>query len=290
MPDIMVWMRSLDGASLTFGADASSQFQLLHHDGFAVGDFEHIATAAIDGHGDFWLDAHAKERIVTLDVLLRASSLAGLQGLRAQLSSTLNPFRGSGTLVLTQSNGIVRAFDCVLAEPPPMPTAAHIGARVLRTTLRLRSVGLPFLYDPAIKSVSVAANATGTFMFPLTFPLTVAQSGVGVSLMLNNAGDVPTPVQITVVGPAIAPQIRNATTDESVEWSGTVADASPLYVDTDPRVPVVTLYGAPAWSYLTRAEFWQLQPGANDVEIAISGTAGANTAATVQWIERYLGI
>jgi hypothetical protein len=289
-PHAATYVRKSDGAELQFDTATTAPFRLLHHEGFAVGDFEHIATAAIDGHGDFWLDARAKERISSLDILLQASSLTGLEALRRQLIAILNPLRGSGTLYLVTGSGDVRAFDCVLAESLPLPTASHIGGRRMRTIVRLRSVGLPFLYDAALRSVSVPAPGTGTFILPVTLPATLASSTVGVQMVLSNDGDVPTPVRITVVGPAVTPKLRNLTTGESIEFALTIAPASPLYVDTDPRVPVVTLYGAPAWSYLTRAEFWQLQPGANTIEIAFSGTSATQTTATVAWNERFLGV
>jgi hypothetical protein len=297
MPDSIIWTRTSDGISLAFGATPESPYQLLQHDGFAVGEFDHVTTRPIVGHGDYWTDLRFRERVVTLDVLLRASGLGGLQNLRSQLISALNPIRGGGTLALTQSNGLVRALDCVLAEPPPMATAQHIGGRALRTTLRLRSTGDPFFYDPAgsLAIATVPIGVVSNFIFPWSFPWTLGASGIGAGLELTNAGDVPTPLEIWVTGQAVTPKIRNTTTGEAIEFNRpaaplTVANGSVLYVNTDPRRPVVQIDGVDAWIYLSRAELWQVQPGVNDVAVEVSGATTANSAAALQFQNRYLGV
>jgi hypothetical protein len=290
MPDTLVYTRS-DGLVLDLSDNVNYKFR--HHEGFGIGDFDHTAVDVPTLDGDYWFGTRFKTRTVTVDIVINATNLASLQTKRGQLLSALNPHPYSGKLTLTQSNGVVRCLDCVLSSTLPMPTSQHIGRAHMALSLQFRSVGSPFLYDPVQQSTTITPSGGG-FTFPWQFPFVLAQSQIYAAPVINNPGDVPTPVEINLTGPALNPIFQNSTTGQTFSFSGGLAnvDINPggiLYINTDPRKRRVQLYGVDAWDKLVAADFWGLNAGANNLFFDIGNTTVA-TSLVISWFNRYLGV
>jgi hypothetical protein len=290
-----VYERS-DGVTLDLNDGVN--IKLRHHDGFGIPEFQHAVTASPGLDGDYWFGVRYPPRIVTLDLTLYASGLIALENLRRTVISKLNPTGRSGKLKITQTNGTVRWFDCVLAESLPMPTTQHIGQRAMNLTVRFRSVGEPFLYDPVDKEYTVASGASGAggnFMLGkggMGFPFLLSQSGVFNEVVMTNPGDVPTPVEITLYGPGIEPVLRNDTLGRAVGFAGSglnLPSGQMLVVNMDPRERDVTFQGLNGWPYLRESGFWWLEPGANDLSFEVSGS-NQYTLLVMRYRERYLGL
>jgi len=283
-----------DPARTTLDLNDGVKIKLRHHDGFGIPEFQHATVPSPGIHGDYWFGVKYPSRTVTLDLVLYAASLAALQNLRAEIIDKLNPSVFTGILKVTQANGVTRHLDCVLAESLPMLTTQHVGQRSMMLSVRFRSVGSPFFYDPLLKSYNIAPGSTqGNFMIGgFAFPFTLAQSGVYSSGDLIYNGHVPTPVQISVYGPGLDPIMRNETLGRTISFSGSglnIAVGGVLYVNTDPRARDVQIGGLTAWPYLRESGFWWLQSGVNRISFELGGTA-VGTNLVMSYYDRYLGL
>lgn len=282
-----------DGVVLDLNDGAN--IKLRHHDGFGIPEFQHAVSPSPGIDGDYWFGVRYPPRILTLDVTLFADGLLALQNLRRTLISALNPTIRTGRLELTQVNGLARRFDCVLAETLPMPTTQHVAQHAMMLTLRFRSVGEPFLYDPVPQPYTVVSGtaAPGNFMVTgFSFPFRLSQSGTFNQVVMTYQGDVPTPVAITVYGPAIEPVFRNDTLGRTVSFVGsglTLPKDGTLTVDMDPRNRDVIYQGGNGWPYLRESGFWWLQPGPNALSFEIGGST-PDTRLVMTYRRRYLGL
>ena len=289
----LVYVRD-DGATIDLNDGA--KIKLRHHDGFGIPEFQHAVSPSPGIDGDYWFGVRYPPRIVTVDVTLFADGLAALQNLRREIITALNPTVFAGTLEMVQVNGTARRFDCVLAETLPMPTTQHIGQKAMMLTLRFRSVGEPFLYDPVpqVYSVRSGTGNPGNFMVGgFSFPFRLSQSGVFNQVVMTYQGDVPTPVTLTLYGPGLEPVFRNDTLGRivSFERSGfELPKDGTLIVDMDPRHRSVTFQGGQnGWPYLRESGFWWLQPGPNSLTFEVGGST-PDTLLTMTYFRRYLGV
>lgn len=287
----LIWVRE-DGVTLDLNDGVN--IKLRHHDGFGIPEFQHAVVGSPGMAGDYWFGVRYPARIVTLDLTLYASGLAALQNLRATVISAVNPTLYSGTLKMIQANGVERWFDCVLAESLPMPTTQHIAQKAMMLTLRFRSVKDPFLYDPIAQEYVVPPGASsGNFMVGgFSFPFILSQSGVYNTVVLTYPGHVPTPVEITFMGPGIDPVLRNETLGRTIGFLGsgmTLATGAVLYINTDPRAKDILVGGLNGWPYLRESGFWWLQPGPNTLSFELGGSSGATTLS-MRYYDRYLGL
>lgn len=264
-------------------------YQLNSHDGFGITDFTDTYVDPPGGHGSYWYDTRMDAKVVTVDFDMHEAGVVERQGRRRDIVALLNPLLGVGTLRLEQVNGVIREMKCKLAERFSMPTDQFKGAGGMQYVVRFKSHGVPALYDPTVVSYALSPSLSGNFTFPWSFPRVFAQSGIYSAPAINNAGDIDTPVHITLMGPMINPLFRNNTTGEQLSLTGlTLVAGQQLDIDTDPSNLVVQINGADAWQYVDSAQFWMLKPGTNNLTLDIGGSSVATTG-TVTWYSRYLG-
>jgi hypothetical protein len=283
-----------DGVTLDLNDGVN--IKLRHHDGLGIPEFQHASTTPPGLDGDYWFGVHYPPRVISLDLVLYAPGLGALENLRASIIDKLNPTIYSGTLKITQVNGVERWIDCVLSESLPMPSTQHIAQHAMMLTVRFRTVTDPFLYDPTLQTYTVAsgmAGSSGNFMQGgMRFPFVLSQSGVFNEVVMTYQGHVPTPVAITLYGPGIEPVLRNDTLGRSVGFLGSglnLPTAGVLSVNMDPRNRDVEYQGLSGWAYLRESGFWWLQPGPNHLSFEVSGS-NVNTLLVMTYRNRYLGM
>lgn len=136
-------------------------------------------------------------------------------------------------------------------------------------------------------------NVGGGYNWPVRFPLTMPSYNARVDL--TNSGHVPTPILARLYGDVTTPRLRNLTTGQVLEIQGSIASGSYVEVDTSWGAKRVTLVDSLGTRVnlmrqlsLSRADFWQLQPGLNtisfDADVNLSGLA------TITWRQRYAGV
>ena len=152
----------------------------------------------------------------------------------------------------------------------------------------------PRAYAAAWIEVSYEPGQSSTpshgLTFPLTFPLAFStMGGGGGTNVLNayNGGSAPTPVLLTLDGPASGvTAIRNETTGEEVAFALIgLALGDVLAVDTGART--VTLNGSPApWLIDASSNSWfELMPGENVLTVIGSGFVDNQTRLTARYRE-----
>lgn len=147
----------------------------------------------------------------------------------------------------------------------------------------------PTIFSETLNQASTAqANfgaATGTGIFPHTFPLIFGASTSTVSIDAINLGDIPTyPVSIQIHGPVNSPKITNTSTGEYIETTVNLAGTgNTLAISYDKDSLRVELDGVSVINQVTAAStFWKLQPGSN--VISLSGSSvGTSAYATVSY-------
>lgn len=94
----------------------------------------------------------------------------------------------------------------------------------------------------------------------------------GPTVIINNSIDNVSPVW-TIYGPTTNPQLENATTGETIEYVGTIAQGQTLTIDMGEQT--ASLDGLNVISNLV-GDFIQLAPGRNNMIYSVSGEAGAS--------------
>ena len=133
----------------------------------------------------------------------------------------------------------------------------------------------PRKFSDAATTVSLSVSAAlGGFTFPITFPLTFGAGGSSGLVAVTNLGNAPSPPTFRIYGPITNPSLRNETTGEQISLNLTIASGE--YVDIDVKNSSVLLNGtANRYSSLSVAQWWNVQPGVN--QIRYSASSGSST-------------
>ena len=132
----------------------------------------------------------------------------------------------------------------------------------------------PTIFEETLREASTEpadfTTATGTAIFPFSFPIIFGASTSSVSADAINYGDLPTyPVAITVHGPVNSPKITNSTTGEYIEVTTNLAGVNDtLAIAYDKDSLTVTNNGNSVINQVTAAStYWKLQPGSNVITL-----------------------
>jgi hypothetical protein len=116
-------------------------------------------------------------------------------------------------------------------------------------------------------------------IYPKVLPWAYAAGGSGLTQVVANDGDAPTPVLMRLYGACTEPVITNQTTGEVFELDNlTLVAGQYLQIDMDART--VWLNGDPGLSYYAYINFatsswWQLDPGNNSLSLGAATADGA---------------
>lgn len=275
-------------------------YRVLHHDGLGIGDFEHLAVSVPELHGEFWYDMKFSAKVVTLDLRIIGSSFIDLENKKRRLMDYFNPvivnpkIGRTPVLRVRQANGTELQMDCVLHEAATMPTQQHIGQFNARFLFRFRSLAEPFLYESQPQEIIYYIGASMGFHVPFRLPLTVGSGGIFQRPVLHNDGHAASPVRIDIEGPCQSPVLTNETVNRVIAFENVAAPIAllagqHLVIDTDPFKQIVEQDGVPVWQTLSQAEFWQIEPGYNQLQIEMNGTT-VGTRVVITWARRFLGM
>ena len=137
-----------------------------------------------------------------------------------------------------------------------------------------------------------AVALEGGLEFPIEFPIKFA-TVKSASLATNN-GDVSAPITVELIGPCLNPSAANITTGKKLKVTYNVPDGSRIRINTafgQKEVTLVDNLGAETnvMNYLTTtSEFWDLIPGANELQFAEEGS-NPSALMLVTWRNRYVG-
>ena len=161
-----------------------------------------------------------------------------------------------------------------------MPLSHAYWADTATATIELVATD-PLIYSAAETTTPLTLSAASSGMtFPITFPLTFGATGISGVTTVTNVGTAPSPPSFRIYGPVTNPTLRNETQDKAVTV-GLVLGADE-YVDIDVQDRTVVLNGnINRYSSLTVAQWWELEPGDN--QIRYLATAGSGVTADMYW-------
>lgn len=153
----------------------------------------------------------------------------------------------------------------------------------------------PFLMGSITYSQEMA-DWVGGLRFPLQLPMMFSGRSTRQSTIIRNDGDVPTPITLEFLGPAVNPKVIKNNTGEYIQVNKEIGEDERLIVSTgfgDKRVilkNMITGEETNAFGWIDLGStFFQLDPGNN--LISYSAESGQETAKVwIKWRNRYLGV
>lgn len=134
----------------------------------------------------------------------------------------------------------------------------------------------PRIYSDELETVDVASfTPSGGMTFNATFDLTFGSSGdVGIANLAND-GNRGAPWVATILGPCLNPTLVHLGQGRTVALDGSLTAGQVLTLDSDART--VLIDGATRYNLLSSAQWFDLEPGDNEVRFTV-GDADASTA------------
>lgn len=132
----------------------------------------------------------------------------------------------------------------------------------------------------------------GGLQFPIEFPIEFA--ALSDQVVINNPGDVSSPITITIFGEMTNPTIRNLTTGKSITLLTTILGTEQVKIFTEfGQKRIIKIVGGVETNFisalaLTDADFWGLAKGNNTVEfVADSNPTGK---ILIEFFPRFAGV
>ncbi len=198
---------------------------------------------------------------------------------------------GPGKLRIARGN-VVREISVVLEKAPSFPDTRTTPYPKFLISLIAPN---PFWIDPTTKRQDMA-DWVGGLQFPLTLPTMFSGRSTRTNSVVQNGGDVETPVLITFRGGAINPRVILVDTGAYVEVRREILPNESLVINTEFGNKQVLLVNNEtgetknAFAYIDPdSEFFSLHVGSNQLNYS-SELGVANTLVEVRWKERFLGV
>ncbi len=189
----------------------------------------------------------------------------------------------------------------IVTDPPSEDARVRINGHYKPISLTIHCPD-PIWRPIASEDAVTIAYRAGRFKFPFSIHLPgVSFGGGGYRGTVINLGDVATGFEAWITGPAVQPKLTNATTGEFMTFDRTLQAYESLYVNTnalEQTVEVINnLTGVSTKALdvlkdvdITGWEFWQLQPGANDVQYDSGSDNIAAATVKLSWQSALSGV
>jgi hypothetical protein len=270
---------------------SSAPFLLQSIDGLGDVDADIQTQKGPFQDGSTYIDSVLQERTISLQIAILATNKPTLLQQRQFLASIFNPKLGPGTL--RYENGeTVREIEAVPDGVPAFPSGRDNRGPIFQKSIVNLLCPEPFWLDEFSTSEKMS-YILGGLSFPLRLGTSFAQKGF--KKILQNQGDVATPVTIEFYGPATNPVVWNRTTGEFIRVSRTLVETDKLVITTDFGKKSVTIENADGlktnvfnWIDL-ESTFWQLVPGENIIEFG-SDSDSTKSRIVISYKNRYLSV
>jgi len=261
---------------------------------------EHVVQRSAGQDGATLLRVRLQPRTIVVGMTVVAGSRAGYWSERRSLLDMLKRSEGLILRLVNDETGESFDLDVVYEAGVEFDARSDIGQRGFQIAVQLKA------YNPLWRSTEPRYIAVGipTYAdagtFPAAFGWTLGSSLLYRDIAINYAGTWTSYPQIDIRGPITNPLINNRTTGEKLELQVSVPDNEVVRIDLTPGVKTVrNITTAQNWmQYLTSdsnlatfhlAAHPEAPNGIND--LFIQGTLGGdNTAVTIRWYDRYIGI
>ncbi len=238
--------------------------------------------------GDTYIDTILQPRFPILEGAITDTDLIAIKQRRKDILRVCNPKLGLGKLTL-ELDGDTKEILGALDGVPVFPERSTSPFQEFMITWKCPN---PYWQDP--QEVSRALRAyEGKLNIPTTFPIEFGISGD--TTILNNEGDVETPITIDIQGPVTNPRVINKTTGKYIRVNLSLSANDVLHVDTNDQSKRVEIYRdglaiEKAIGYLDHnSDFWKLDVGYNEIQY-IADAGDGNAIVAIAWYDRYTGI
>ncbi len=272
-----------DGESIDLNDGVS--YMTLEFDGVGDLDPDIFSEEMPSEDGALLLGTRLPPRIVTARMLVMGTSFAERIAAERRLGAVLSPRRGEGTLAVAYPDGVVREISAVRQSGTNWSADGVIGPAGRRVALSY------FCASPHFR-------ATGRTEIAFA-----AQSGsapkLNTAYTLAYDGTAPTPVEITVNGPAVNPYVRCVGPDGVTRTVGiayTVPTGSSVVfnftpgnkrITLNPDTSNVDLRGFATTVSGADSEFWNLQRKGDHTITIYESTPSGTATATLAFYPRF---
>jgi len=234
-------------------------------------------------------------RSVSFNIRIKGRDMPDIYKNRGIAASFFNP-KEKFTVIYSNEHALKR-FTCRVSTPPEFSSQSGKASMVQHGQVSLICDD-PFLYDVLESEVKLSQEEPA-FSFPLYFPDEEGGKAFGTisnRIIINNVGDVETPVRIRFAGGITNPTIINETADERISVNQEIGADVILEITTgygNKRVWFIDPNGnkSNAFNYIDahNSTFFNLAVGEN--VLAFYADSGADTAACyIYYSNRYLGV
>ncbi|MBS6510086.1 MAG: phage tail family protein [Clostridiales bacterium] len=246
--------------------------------------------------GKYFHGLYMGDREITASVHIYGKDRKALYENRQKLMALLSPgqFKEGKMGILEYQNDYIKVWIPAIVKKGPQP--------VNRQGLYHTSVQIVFYCpDSDWRGMSQQAARIAYVDGGMEFPLEIDhESGVrfgarGYAGSIYNFGDKPTPVEVTITGPAVNPEVRKVATGEYIRVKRELFAGDVLSIQTDPQQMQVTITRASgsvekAMGYLdATSTFLQLEPGENKLQYFSEDDSTASEII-VRAYDRYGGV
>lgn len=267
---------------------------LSHIEGIGQPSATSQKTQGIDQDGSTADDALLDNRVVSLTATIRTKNREALYKLKRQVyriinPKTLNEETGKrGELLLYYINN-VKTYRIYARVEDPVEFKERYNNHD-RATISFLCVD-PYWLDEEDTNMLIKSSEGG-IKFPLTLSTTFAN--ITYQKIVNNEGDVETPLTITFTGPATNPKILNETTGEYIQVNTTISALEKLVINTkqgEETVTKVTPYAeTDAYNDINlNSTFFKLKVGKNKL-VYSSDIEIAEDQVSIEFSNKYVGV
>lgn len=289
------WFPTLGGPSIMFGF--TPPFLLLDHSGTAPVPAKPQVTQGPLQPGVTFLSSKIEGRTIELEVAVWADTWqlheAAVEDLETAMA--VIPEGGLGTLRLVREGMPDLEVECVPTDSPREKSGSASTACILSTyTIEFFA---PMPYWQVSTQQQIALGASGGVEYPLSYPLEYTE--VSSVQVIDYQGDVPAWPFIRIFGEGSNPIVKRTDAAGNVEQLAftnnvSLASTDELQVVTQFGKKTVTLVqpGGTTNAFdaldINNTRFWQLEKGANTIEVEWESLTGGHI--TVTWQELRAGI
>lgn len=280
----LIWTAS-DGRS----TELTSNYKIISIEGFGGTPAQLQMQKAPYQDGQTLIGQTLDTRSISIHIKIQEDTVEEAYKRRRSLNSIFNPKLGVGTLRWEPYKGLAYEIKATSDGGPDFPNTQLLNIQDVIIYLRAPD---PTWVNPK-KEELVLASFVGGFQFPFEFPLELGM--VGQSLVIDNKGDIESPVILVFNGPLKNPVITNNTTGKKISVVQQIADNEKLEINTAFGQKYVTIIRGDgtrenAFHYVSPdSEFWSLIPGLN--RVSYSATDDSDDASVIlSFYHRYVGV
>lgn len=232
-----------------------------------------------------------EERLISLEVAIVSEDEEQLHKLKRKISKIINPKAGVCELKYVYPGG-ENLID-VIIETAPSFDSKETDTRILNSIIHL--IGPDPFWKSVYTNSEIITTWVGGLSFPISFPNSFATKG-SPDVLIENNGDVETPVIIKFRGPATNPIITNDSTEEFIKVNKSLTVDQILHVSThfgNKYVEIEDLTTGDRTNVFNwidlNSNFFKLKVGQNII-VCNSDEGAEEATITVEWKERYTGV